>query len=683
MKLNIFASVAASLLVGGTMVSCSDFLDKEPPSSITPDVYYTNVSQVEAVANKFYEILPDHNNKDAWGYGMYNVDRNTDNQAGIGADNKYAKGLWKVSQNDPNTYNYNNIRDVNYQLNEVWANYYAKKITGTDATVRQYIGELFFFRAYAYFDMLQKYGDLPILKTTFTDKDEEAMNKATERKPRNEVARFILADLDSAQKYLQPGFDARKTRISPDVAHVFASRVALFEGSWLTNFKGTPFVPGGPGWPGAAKDYNKGFKYESGDIDTEAKWFFKKAMDEADAVAKTYASSLKVNNGVVPQSESDNNPYFSLFGNTDMTPYPEVLLWKQYSKSLGIQNNVEVAIQHGDIDGGITRGMVEGFLMADGKPAYASQYSYDDTSIDKVYLHKDPRLQIFLKRPGQKNVFKNMNATEGDHAVETEPYPNITTRNAEKGYSTGYAIRKGGTFDKALCANGQGYTACIEFRATEALLNYIEAQYMHDGNLNSTSISYWESIRRAAGFTGAAVNPETTIAATDMSKETAGLNSGTAYDWGAFTAGKAVDKTLYSIRRERRCELMAEGLRWMDLIRWRSLDQLKDHPYHIEGIHIWNTPMEEWYTDATTKKSTLVPGDNISEKSRSEYLRPYEIVTNNNSFYNGFTWAMGQYLYPIPVVEFLLTSTDHASVELSPLYQNPYWKTTPDTPAEE
>ena len=33
-------------------------------------------------------------------------------------------------------------------------------------------------------------------------------------------------------------------------------------------------------------------------------------------------------------------------------------------------------------------------------------------------------------------------------------------------------------------------------------------------------------------------------------------------DWGAYFAGNVIqDKTLYNIRRERRCELMAEELR--------------------------------------------------------------------------------------------------------------------------
>ena len=111
------------------------------------------------------------------------------------------------------------------------------------------------------------------------------------------------------------------------------------------------------------------------------------------------------------------------------------------------------------------------------------------------------------------------------------------------------------------------------------LLNYIEAQYMLDHNLNAKSISYWKAIREAAGFTGEAADPQTTIAATDMAQELKGYTdgSGTQYDWGAFSAGKALtDPTLYSIRRERRTELMAEGLRWMDfdsLAFTRSVDE--------------------------------------------------------------------------------------------------------------
>jgi starch-binding outer membrane protein, SusD/RagB family len=158
------------------------------------------------------------------------------------------------------------------------------------------------------------------------------------------------------------------------------------------------------------------------------------------------------------------------------------------------------------------------------------------------------------------------------------------------------------------------------------LLNYIEAQYMLDHNLNAKSISYWKAIREAAGFTGEAADPQTTIAATDMAQELKGYTdgSGTQYDWGAFSAGKALtDPTLYSIRRERRTELMAEGLRWMDLIRWRSLDQLMKQPYQLEGFHLWNTPMEKWYTEDQLVDDGSVTAT-VSSRKLTEYFRPYQ-----------------------------------------------------------
>ena len=53
--------------------------------------------------------------------------------------------------------------------------------------------------------------------------------------------------------------------------------------------------------------------------------------------------------------------------------------------------------------------------------------------------------------------------------VPAEPYPLITLGDDERGYSTGYALRKGGNFNRKYYANGGGYTAAPCFRAVEAL----------------------------------------------------------------------------------------------------------------------------------------------------------------------------------------------------------------------
>lgn len=70
--------------------------------------------------------------------------------------------------------------------------------------------------------------------------------------------------------------------------------------------------------------------------------------------------------------------------------------------------------------------------------------------------------------------------------------------------------------------------------------------------------------------------------------------------------------------RERRCELIAEGFRYDDLRRWRTLDMMKN--YQPEGMHLWNTPMEEMYS------ANQIDASVISQSNVSEYIRPLQII---------------------------------------------------------
>lgn len=79
-----------------------------------------------------------------------------------------------------------------------------------------------------------------------------------------------------------------KNRLSKDCAILLKSRVALYEGSWLKNFKGTAFVPNGPGWPGANKDYNANYSFKSGSIEKESEFFFDEAIKAAQIIAEKY-----------------------------------------------------------------------------------------------------------------------------------------------------------------------------------------------------------------------------------------------------------------------------------------------------------------------------------------------------------------------------------------------------------
>lgn len=674
------AFIATAFLAGIT--SCEDFLDREPMSTVSPGTYYTKAAQLEANLNDEYpNVLPSFGQ---WTYGIFGEDKGTDNQIEVGAHDRYTLDRWKVPHSENDNWKFERIYRINFFLSEALPKFgedmsgAQNTITGDVATIKHYIGEMYFLRAYEYFKKLQLFGDFPIIEQPLVD-DMEALRAASKRSPRNEVARFILSDLDKAYEYMSD-IDMATTRINKDAAMLIKSRVALFEGTWLENFKETAFVPGGTGWPGAA--LYSGYQYPSGTIEDEIKYFLEQAADAAKNVAEKYKASLTVNTGVVQQSaDAPANPYYDMFAQEDLSNVPEVLLWRQYARGLST-HNINSAAGRGNYRIGLTRGFVQNFLMEDGTPVYThgtyedgDSYYMGDKTISDVRVNRDPRLSIFLKEPGQKNILFEVDNNEGTEVVMEEPYPAITSGDGERGYSTGYALRKGGSFNRKYYANGGGYTAAVCFRAAEALLNYMEASYLLKGSLDATAREYWTLLRQRAGIS---TDFDKTINLTDMSKEAEN-------DWGAYTAGTILtDKTLYNIRRERRCEFIAEGLRYMDLCRWRSMDQLIKTPSHMEGMHLWNTPMEKWYVNEKGESTLVADGTdkaNVSSKDKSEYLRPFE-RTSSQAGYNGCTWKMAHYLNPIMIKQFQLTassSTESGSV----LYQNPYWPTVADQPAEQ
>lgn len=229
----------------------------------------------------------------------------------------------------------------------------------------------------------------------------------------------------------------------------------------------------------------------------------------------------------------------------------------------------------------------------------------------------------------------------------------------------------------------ESYTGCPVFRAAEAYLNYIEAYYELNGSLGGNCDQYWKALRTRAGVS---TDYQKTIDNTDMSKETD--------DWGSYSAGQQVSATLYNIRRERRVELVAEGLRLMDLKRWRALDQVR--AYQVRGVNFWDN-IYKLYTQPTPedaseplKSISLIEYGNTSETANisaksdqyasGKYLLPYRKNKANIGF-DGLTWTTANYLYPISNVEFKLTTAVEGSNDYSTssIYQNPGWSTEDGT----
>jgi hypothetical protein len=648
-----------------TITSCEeDFLDKQPLSQISPESYLWTAEELGNYAVTLYSYLTTHNSvAGGASIGTFGADIHTDDMAAIpglgneqGFSLSYAPGHYKTSQTG-GPWEFNGIYKINYFLQTVLPRLRDDKITGNKTDISQYIGEVYFLRAVVYFNKLQALGDFPIIRSNLP-LDEKVLIEASKRAPRNEVARFILSDLDSAAMLMQNGPLYSGNRISKECAILLKSRVALFEATWLKYFKGTAFVPKGPDWPGATKDYNQSYNFPSGSIDGEISYFLDQALESSKIVAD--AATLVPNTGLIQQTTSDPvNPYFNLFNDVDMSGYSEVLLWRAYNSAQKIANNIEFVLNTNNAGIGLTRGLVDSYLMSNGLPIYdpASGYQGDD-SIGSTVINRDDRLHQFLKIPGQKKILFNLD--KNPNVLIDEEYP---TFSGSYLYATGYTGRKGVNYDALQVVYNNCTVGSIVFRSVEALLNYMEADYEKNGSLDASSQSYWAAIRTRAG-----VDPDfnKTIAATDMSKEA--LN-----DWGAYSAGQLIDATLYNIRRERRSELMTEGLRNMDLHRWRAKDQMITEGYHIEGFKLWG-PMRNKYP------LEVLEGDNVSPESRSMYLRPYE-KSPTSFVYDGYRWNMAHYLVPISIVNFQNTAQSD-DLSTSPIYQNPGWPTRPDEAPE-
>lgn len=652
MKRTILYALAGCL----ALVSCNDFLDRKPLDKITPEVYFSTAEQLGTYAVTCYDFQI--NEKDGYGLGMFKIDNNTDVQASTeGNEGRWVPGIQKVSDGD-GAWNFNKIYKINYFLDHTLPKYKAGNISGSTPDIEHYIGEMYMLRAREYFTKLKTFGDFPILRNTLLISDKEALIKANERRPMNEVGRFILSDLDSAIVMMKrPASDgAKRNRLNRESALLFKSRVALYVGSWLKNFKGTAFVPGGTGWLGASKSYNAGFNIN---IDTEIDFFLSQSMESSKEIADNFP--------LVQNTQTEyylgNNPYVLMYTDKDLSVYPEILFWCA-SDLNGGRTGYGFAHSKGGSGSGYTKDYVNSFLMKDGSPIYASASYAGDEDLNLVKKDRDNRLVQFLK------IKDEVLSVKSDGTFALLPAPVILTT-AEYKSATGYDIKKGLTMavnDKTGPVQESGI---IEYRAAEAYLNYIEASFLKNGNIDASADQYWKAIRKRAG-----VDPDytKTIQLTDMSKESHLLS--------AYTASKLVDATLYNIRRERACELMSEGFRWDDLRRWRSMDQLINQKYIVEGFKLWGT-MQKWYTDESGNSLLLYVGDatgskegNVSSPTNSSYLRPYQIVKNNNNLYNGYSWMAANYLSPIGMSQFNITAvgTDgHIDYNLSPLYQNPGW----------
>ena len=667
---NLLLGAAVTTAAFG-LTSCNDLLDMKPISQITPGAYYQNADQLAAYLNNYYDSYLEmpysgsmSHSWGQWNEGKAKSDWDTDIYCwGGGSTQRFADDHWEVSSGKVLQSYYGGVRVYNYFINTVLKQIENGTLPNSE-DVKNYLGEAYFFRALVYFRIMALYGDIPVITEVLPDEDNVIVENS-KRTPRNEVARFILSDLDKAIEmcYTRSKFNGQ--RVNREAAQLIKSRIALFEGTFEKYHRGSGRVPGDANWPGAKMSYNQGKTFNQ---EAEVKFFLTEAMNAAKEVADN-ADLAENNHKIDPVygDKDDWNPYFNLFSQPSLANVNEALMWKQYNKDLGFYHLTGHSMVTGQ-NTGFTRSFIQTSLTKNGMPIYADSTGYHgDVTLDNVKADRDERLQLFMWGESTPTYCDpEMTGVEAGKPLpvymeedETDA-AHITNTDASTRCITGYQQRKYYTYDAEQTRYSEQSTtnACPIMRSAEALLNYMEADYELNGRLDSKSQEYWRTLRTRAGVD---TDFQKTIDATDLSKE---------MDFGRYSGTQLVDKTLYNIRRERVTELFSEGLRFADLIRWRGFDNMLTTKWVPEGCNFWDNMYKHY--DPEIKCN----GENdavVSSKSLGKYLRPYsKSMQPANELKDGYKWHEAYYLYPIGITDIRTASPDR-SLENSNLYQNPYW----------
>lgn len=504
------AFVAASIL---PFSSCSDFLDREPITKPEAGNFLTGAIQVENYINGLYMTLPSFSK---FGLGVRSEEKNSDNiiaekyDARLHGQNNQFSGAsdWQTG--------YQNLRKVNYFFHN-----YKVPEAQENEDVLSLKGEAYFLRAYWHFDLLKKFGSIPVMDA-FWDENATIAGLQIPAKTRNEVARFILSDLVEAKNLLHSRGKYSGIRINKEAAMVLAMNVALYEGTWE--------------------------KYHSSDdfasSTNESNYFLGEVIDWGNELFGCGIDLYKT-------GQNPGDAFAALFNSKDLSGMGEVLLWRKYSSDEGVFHDVNGNLKAGVVDSegaaGITQSLVDNYLNADGTFIDPTNEKFKD--FKETFEGRDPRLIQTVMNEGAK--FASATTATPMHLEEyTDEKKNTISppKLAGDGNTrslTGYHIRLG--IDTTF-VSGNGETALPIIRYAEGLLAYAEAaaelEMWSDDIANKTL----KALRERAGVKYLAP----------------------AKDANFTDFGYTLTPVLQEIRRERRSELALQGFRLDDLMRWKA-----------------------------------------------------------------------------------------------------------------
>ncbi|ARS37753.1 RagB/SusD family nutrient uptake outer membrane protein [Pontibacter actiniarum] len=361
-----------------------------------------------------------------------------------------------------------------------------------------------------------------------------------------------------------------------------------------------------------------------GDYET----LLQEAAEASEALINSGAYSLFTTGG-------PNAAYRELFArnNQDAT---ETILARDFDSELGQHKLGYLMTAPTQGAWGITKDVINSYLMKDGS-RFTDQPGYETMGFYEEMQNRDPRLTQTTAGP--------------DFTVygENTPEPvNLT------GTTTGYRVIK------ALPSRDQwnaSYFDIIIFRYAEALLILAEAKAelgtltQHDLDITINRLRDRVNMPHLI-LAQANANPDPYLAAMYPNVDQ-GANKG----------------VILEIRRERRIEMLNEGLRWDDLMRWKEGDKIEQP---MLGIYFSGLGAHDFNNDGTPDVYLHDGNASGAPKGVSTIINVQQRPLTNGSSGNlapfqlgGFFDESRDYYYPIPIEDLRLNPN---------LEQNPNWK---------
>ena len=330
-----------------------------------------------------------------------------------------------------------------------------------------------------------------------------------------------------------------------------------------------------------------------------------------DACVKASEELMDAGYDIYSTGNTDED-YRNLFIQKDLRSNPEAIFYRAYITDKNTHNYTRQASENTT---GMSKDFVDSYLfLDDGKPIGLTSHPYDDSTPAKECEGRDPRYTQTIATPG-------FIMTLPDLAVNL---PAIGTSRT----STGYWNIKGRSSDLAQFNADKSDLDLFIFRYAEVLLNYAEAKYELTGSLTIAELDKSINlIRDRVGMPHLTTNPDA--------------------DPNAVNYGYTVAPLLYEIRRERRIELVGEGFRFNDIIRWKA-GKLIEGVKTIRGMKLTDE-LRSQYADPSSLNNIAVDDD--------YYIIVYPSIATTRK------WNDKSYLYPLPTDE-----KDRCHYE-----QNPGW----------